>query len=149
MFKNKGFEEKIKKYKKIHIYPRNNHFRGNENLSSFNSNTDLKLKFNLTQLLLDNNNYKNNNSIKNKSFMNYINSKTSLNPYYNSITQNTLESRSNNLNNNMSFNYQKINKSKSINYTAITSKKNLYDRIINKSLIGNNINKTFNNENNE
>ena len=50
MFKNKGFEEKIKKYKKIHIYPRNNHFRGNENLSSFNSNTDLKLKFNLTQL---------------------------------------------------------------------------------------------------
>ena len=197
MFKNKGFEEKIKKYKKIHIYPRNNHFRGNENLSSFNSNTDLKLKFNLTQLLLDNNNYKKNNSIKNKTFMNYINSKTSLNPYYNSITQNTLESSinflqrnkssnnifnkknyfqnrhqkvieelkllqknnnvqinisnsiSNNLNNNTSFNYQKINKSKSINCTAITSKKNLYDRIINKSLIGNNINKTFNNENNE
>ena len=195
MFKNKGFEEKIKKYKKIHIYPRNNHFRGKENFSSINSKTDSKLKFNLTQLLLDNNNYKNNNSNKNKSFMNYINSKTSLNPYYNSITHNTLENSinflqrnkssnnifnkknyfqnrhqkvieelkllqlnnnvpiniSNNLNNNLSFNYQKIkiNKSKSINCTAITSKKNLYDSIINKSLIGNNINKTFNNEKNE
>ena len=198
MFKNKGFEEKIKKYKKIHIYPRNNHFRPNENLSSLNSKTDLKLKNNITQLLLENNNY-NNNSIKNKSFMNYINSKTSLNPYFNNIAQNTLESSlnflqrnkssnnifnkknyfenrhqkvieelkllqrnnnvsininnniSNNLNNNINFNYQKIKniKSKSINCTAVTSKKNLYDRIINRNIITNNINKSFNNENKE
>ena len=202
MLKNKGFEEKIKKYKKIHIYPKNTHFRGNENLSSLNSKTDLKLKYNLTQLFLESNNY-NNNSIKNKSFMNYINSKTSLNPYYNSIAQNNLESSinflqrnkssnnifnkknyfqnrhqkvidelkllqrnnnvtnnisntinnniSNNLNNKNNFNFQKIsiNKSKSINYSAITSKKNLYDRIINRSLKANNYNKSFNNENNE
>jgi hypothetical protein len=202
MFKNKGFEEKIQKYKKIHIYPKNTHFRGNENLTSINSKTDLKLKYNLTQLFLESNNY-NNNSIKNKSFMNYINSKTSLNPYYNSIAQNNLESSinflqrnkssnnifnkknyfqnrhqkvidelkllqrnnnvtnnisntinnniSNNLNNKNNFNFQKIsiNKSKSINYSAITSKKNLYDRIINRSLKANNYNKSFNNENNE
>ena len=207
MFKNKGFDEKIKKYKKIYIYPRNNHFRANENLSSLNTKPNLKLKYNINQLLLENSNIDKNFAQKNKSFMNYINSKTSLNPYLNTLSQNTLgnnfyflqrnkssnnifnkknyfqnrhqkvieelkimqksnnvinidniinnninNNKNNNINNNMTFNYQKINncKSKSINCTAISSKKNLYDRIINRNYINNNDNnKTYINENNE
>ena len=206
MFKNNGFKEKIKKYKKINIYPRNNHFRTNENLSSLNTNPNLKLKFNLNQLLLENSNINNNFAQKNKSFMNYINSKTSLNPYYNALSQNTLENnlyflqrnkssnnifnkknyfqnrhqkvieelklmqksnnvininniinnnignnKNNNMNKNITYNYQKIKnyKSKSINCTAISSKKNLYDRIMNRNYINNNDNKTYISENNE
>ena len=194
MLKNNGFKEKIKKYKKINIYPRNNHFRTNENISPLNPKPNIRIKYNLNQLLLENSNYNNNFSQKNKSFMNYINSKTSLNPYFNVITENKFENKynylprnksSNNIfnkknyfqsrhqkvldelnimkknndiinihnkiNNNLNINYQKNNKykSKSINSTAITSKKNLYDKIINRNPLINNENNTYNNENNE
>ena len=194
MLKNSGFKEKIKKYKKINIYPRNNHFRTNENISPLNPKPNIRIKYNLNQLLLENSNYNNNFSQKNKSFMNYINSKTSLNPYFNVITENKFENKynylprnksSNNIfnkknyfqsrhqkvldelnimkknndiinihnkiNNNLNINYHKNNKykSKSINSTAITSKKNLYDKIINRNPLINNENNTYNNENNE
>ena len=86
MLKNNGFQEKIKKYKKINIYPRNNHFRTNENISPTNKRPNLRIKYNINQLLLENINY-NNFSQKNKSFMNYINSKTSINPYFNVTTK--------------------------------------------------------------
>ena len=36
MMKNNVFQEKMKKYKKINVYPRNNHFRTNENISPTN-----------------------------------------------------------------------------------------------------------------
>ena len=103
MYKMKGFEEKIQKFKKINIYPRNNHFRTNETISPLNTKPNLKLKSNLSQLILDNNNY-NKISQKNKSFMNYINSKTSLNPYFNIITQSKLENNYNYLSRNKSSN---------------------------------------------
>ena len=142
MLKNNGFVEKIKRYKKVHIYPRNDHFRTNENISPLNPKPNLKIKYNLTQLLLENNNSKN-ISQKNKSFMNYINSKTSLNPYYNAINHNTIEN-----------NYRYMPRNKSSN--NIFYKKNLFEnkhqKVIdelnimknNNNFINNKINKNLN-----
>ena len=185
MLKNNGFKEKIKKYKKIYVYPRNDHFRTKENISPLNPKPNLKIKYNLTQLLLENTNNQK-VSLKNKSFMNYINSKTSLNPYFNELKQNSTEKKyiymqrnksssnifnkknffenkhqkvinelnimkndNNYINNNKTIkntNFQMINiqKSKSINTTAISSKKNLYERIINPNLKANRENQNLN-----
>ena len=112
MMKNNVFQEKMKKYKKINVYPRNNHFRTNENISPTNKKPNLGIKQNLNQLLFENSSY-NYNSKKNNSFMNYINSKTSLNPYFNIINKNAMEN---------SYNYLQRNKSSN----NIFNKKNYY-----------------------
>ena len=146
MMKNNVFQEKMKKYKKINIYPRNNHFRTNENISPSNKKPNLRIKYNLNQLLLDNSNY-NNFSQKNKSFMNYINSKTSLNPYFNIKTQNTLENNLSyfprNRSSNNIFNKTNIfiNKHQKVLDELNSMKKN------NNIDINNNINNNMNNNN--
>ena len=57
MMKNNVFQEKMKKYKKINVYPRNNHFRTNENISPTNKKPNLGIKQNLNQLLFENSSY--------------------------------------------------------------------------------------------
>ena len=146
MMKNNVFQEKMKKYKKINIYPRNNHFRTNENVSPSNKKPNLRIKYNLNQLLLDNSNY-NNFSQKNKSFMNYINSKTSLNPYFNIKTQNTMENN---------FSYFPRNKSSNNIFNKTNIFINKHQKVIeelnsmkknNNIDIKNNINNNMNNNN--
>ena len=104
MIKNKRFQEKMKKYKKINIFPKNNHFKTKENISPLNPKPNIRLKCNLNQLLLENSDYSINYSQKNKSYMNYINSKTSLHPYFNAITEKNNENNYNYLPRNKSSN---------------------------------------------
>ena len=74
MLKNKNFEEKISKYKKIYIYPRNNSLKKDNRISNNKINQNSKIKYNISNLLLDNNITK-----KNKSFLIYQNSTTTSN----------------------------------------------------------------------
>ena len=67
MLRNKKLDAKILKYKKIYIYPKNTHFKKEDNIISYKINNNSKLKHNLSNLLLDNINLSN----KNKSFLNY------------------------------------------------------------------------------
>lgn len=134
----KGFEEKIQKFKKINIYPRNNHFRTNETISPLNTKPNLKLKSNLSQLILENNNY-NKISQKNKSFMNYINSKTSLNPYFNIITQSKLENK---------YNYLSRNKSSNNIFNQKNYYQNRHQKILDELKIMQNNNNVINISNN-
>ena len=73
MLNNKKFDEKIRKYKKIFIYPRNNNFKRKDNISTYKINQNQKLKNNLNSIILDNNDI----IQKNKSFLNFFNSRAS------------------------------------------------------------------------
>ena len=74
MLKKKNFDEKINKFKKIYIYPRNNSIKKENHISNFKINNNSKRKFNISNFLLDNNITR-----KNKSFLIYKNSITSSN----------------------------------------------------------------------
>jgi len=75
--KNKNFDEKLRKFKKIYIHPRNNNFKSMNKISN-NIKQKSKLKSNLSQLLLDNNIITQKN---NRSFLNCFNYKTTSNNY--------------------------------------------------------------------
>ena len=145
MLKNNVFQEKMKKYKKINIYPRNNHFRTKENISPSNKKPNLRIKQNLNQLLLENSNY-NYHPQKNNSFMNYINSKTSLNPYYNIITKNTMGNNYNYLQRNRSSNNIFNKKNYYLNrHQKVLEELNIMKKNNNVMNINNNMNNNINN----
>ena len=145
MLKNNVFQEKMKKYKKINIYPRNNHFRTKENISPSNKKPNLRIKQNLNQLLLENSNY-NYHPQKNNSFMNYINSKTSLNPYYNNITKNTMGTNYNYLQRNRSSNNIFNKKNYYLNrHQKVLEELNIMKKNNNVMNINNNMNNNINN----
>ena len=75
MLKNKKFDSKIRKYKKIYIYPRNNNFKNEDKISIYKLKHTSKLKYNLSNLLEEKNNITENT----KSFLKYYIPKTSSN----------------------------------------------------------------------
>ena len=116
-----NFDEKLRKYKKIYIYPRNNHFKSIGKISRFNITKTSKTKSRLNQLLLDNN-----INQKNKTFMNYLNSKTSSNYYLKTKNKISLDYNLGTFHRNKSFknNYILYNKNKNNNII------NKYDEIL-------------------
>ena len=77
MLKNQNFDERMRKYKKIYIYPRNNNFKNKDDISAINIKKQFRIKNNLNTLIIDNNDIVQ----KSKSFLNYFSSKTSSNHY--------------------------------------------------------------------
>ena len=110
--KNKNFDEKLRKFKKIYVHPRNNNFKSMNKLSN-NINQKSKLKSNLINLLFDNNIVTQKN---NRSFLNCFNHKTTSNNYLKSTNRKNIE-----------YNYDSFNRYKN-NCLMLNKNNNIFDK---------------------